>query len=123
MFASGVPLPLKSLADTQVLGMTFDTASAFVTVAPAGDDALGEVAEDTVTADAVAIDVVAVVVVELEAVGLVEVASDGESPLAATFAVFGMVADIPVVDVLPPALTAPLEPLADEDSAGPPAWA
>lgn len=70
MLASGVPLPLKSLAEIQAIGATFDTAITFVAVALMGFVALGEFAACAVAAVAVAAVAVAAVAVAAGAVEL-----------------------------------------------------
>lgn len=87
MLASGVPLPLKSLAEIQAIGATFDTAITFVAVALMGFVALGEFAACAVAAVAVAAVAVAAVAVaavavaagavELDTVELEDVALSG----------------------------------------------
>ena len=70
MLASGVPLPLKSLAEIQAIGATFDTAITFVAVALMGFVALGEFAACAVAAVAVAAVAVAVAAVAVAAVAV-----------------------------------------------------
>lgn len=131
MLASGVPLPLKSLAEIQAIGATFDTAITFVAVALMGFVALGEFAACAVAAVAVAAVAAELGTVELEDVALsgtvlllelpatpslpevlvivdalggtrlLEEALDATSPLAPTFMVLAFGVEITVVAVPP----------------------
>jgi hypothetical protein len=81
VIASGVPLPLKSLAETQVVATGFEKSATFVTSALLGkvvssDVGLGRVATDEAAADEVAADEVAADEVAADEVAADEVAAD-----------------------------------------------
>jgi hypothetical protein len=77
VIASGVPLPLKSLAETQVVAATVEKSATFVTSALLGEVIPGDVGLGKVAAGEVAVGDVAVGDVGLGDVGLGDVALGG----------------------------------------------